>query len=65
MVSRPVATLGAMVSFCIGTIVYVHYIQKADIEVMKSGVYRDIEREKQRRAFLKKAKAEADAAPQQ
>jgi hypothetical protein len=42
----PKAMLAGSSIFCVASVYYVHYIQKKDIEDMRQGVLRDIERQK-------------------
>jgi hypothetical protein len=47
--------------FCVVSVYYVHYIQKKDIDDMRQGVLRDIERQKAKQV----ARRQAEATPQQ
>ena len=61
MALGPKVMLAGSSIFCVVSVYYVHYIQKKDIDDMRQGVLRDIERQKAKQV----ARRQAEATPQQ
>ena len=57
---NPKALLVGVTSFTVFAVAYVHYIQKKDIEDMRQGVIRDMERQRARKRELARQSSGAE-----